>query len=151
MPPTEQPLIIGVKGIMAFLQIANWDSVVNLIEHENLPFQKIGGRWVGKRENLQHWLDVKTGLKDMESVEVCRIRHTSTHNSGSKAHIWTRWRTVRMERFLIAYREYGCQVSRACRQAGINRKTFYNWQREYERFAFACQQIQNEVYGDGQT
>jgi hypothetical protein len=156
MPPIERPLIIGRKNIMEFLQITNWDSVLRLQSKGGLPIGKLegGGRWCGKRVNLQRWLDKSTnagGANEGEPVKDCKNLQDFTPQSAVDfSQVWSRWRTPRMEKFLVAYRDHGL-IARACKTAGITRPTFYNWKKNYERFAAACTQIQIEVYGHAAT
>lgn len=156
MPPVEKPLIIGRKAIMAFLQITNWDSVLRLRREGDLPIGKPdgGGRWVGKRINLQAWLDRTTGgskFKD-EPVNICqKLQSLTPKNAVDFTQVWNKWRTPKMERFLVAYRNSDCMVSPACRAAKISRETYYQWRRNYERFDEACNQINIEVHGHAAT
>lgn len=154
MPPVEKPLIVGRKAIMAFLDITNWDSVLRLIREGGLPIGKPegGGRWIGKRDNLQRWIDKTTNATEsgeVEPVKNCKNLQDFTPSNGVDfSEVWNRWRTPKMQQFLIAYRAHGCLIARACKDAGITRPTYYNWQRRYDRFAAACKQIETEVTGN---
>lgn len=149
--PVEKPLIIGRKNIMAFLQIENWDSVARLITNSGLPVGKPGGRWVGVRKNLQQWIDKTTNASasvEGQPVKSCKnLQDFTPQNAVDFGQVWNRWRGPKMEKFLVAYREHGL-IARACRDAGITRPTFYNWQRNYDRFSTAIQQINIEVRGN---
>jgi hypothetical protein len=60
--PVEKPLVIGRKNIMALIQVENWDAALRLVQEESCPVAKVGGRWLGKRKNIEKWLDDRTGM-----------------------------------------------------------------------------------------
>lgn len=47
--------------------------------------------------------------------------------------------------FLIALRELGGNISKACQSIGVTRQCFYNWQKNDEQFSLAVKEIQFHV------
>lgn len=142
MPPSSD-LLSGRKAIMEHLQICNWEAVEKLVRKQGCPIAKLGGRWVSRRATLNAWVDKETGGDSMgEKPPSCTL------SERSKA-IWSRWRQDRMSVFLTHYEQCGCLVQRACKKAGINRQTFYNWRKEYPRFESACKSIEDGMNTGG--
>lgn len=135
-------LIIGRKSLMVFLGYENWSAVLALIERNNCPIGKLGGRWVARREMLVGWIDscVSSGVAS-KSVQIRTNWNSRTENRKSLA------RRRLMEEFLCAYRESG-RVLKTCREVGISPQTYYNWRRGYERFDTAISQIEKDIFGN---
>ena len=51
------------------------------------------------------------------------------------------FKTNKKADFLEVFRKCLGNISVACKQFGIERQTFYNWQREDEDFARACEEV----------
>ncbi|GEM_PF-4509947 len=138
MATSDNDLIVGRKQIMVLLRYENWTSVEKLINRQGCPVKKVEGRWLAMKSELLDWLGLKMTPKKCLSLSIsAKIgsieQDKHRHRRGQK-----------MPQFIEYYRE-GHSVSKACFLTDINRQTYYNWRKRYERFDQACKGIEQEM------